>query len=1254
MSFSRLFQKVKPTTRRDRSSTPQAEAPSAPPVRPLGLAILVEGTDPVVDIVAIHGLNGHREHTWTATGDKHWLRDFLPADLPNVRILCWGYDANTHSTSGVSCQYLYDHARELVADLSRKRELTKSRERPIIFVAHSLGGIIVKSALIHSDAAREGALVEHRSIKTSTHGILFMGTPHQGGNGVQLGRVLVNVASIFISADDHLLKHLERDSEWLQQQLGQYGPISTDFVTKFAYEALKTPTPFGQIMVVPKASAVVPGQANGEPIVIHADHINMVKFASREDPNYVKVSEVLQIMAANAPKNIQSMWVMEKRLTEARLGTERIDKRWGVGKTQVALKLAYWIKEKREYSVLWVPASSKESFNEAYLAIARDLGIHVTDNKDPRIALKQHLSSSECGKWLLIIDNADDEDILYVSQDNFNGVHDYLPQSDDGVILFTTRYSRVATSVAGGNVVDLEEMSYNEASSFMRQSLVKGLYDDGAVLKKLLEDLTHLPLAIAQAAAYMNENRTSMEAYLGLLRNTKQDMIELLSSNFHDRTRYKDKKSQHPVATTWFVSFNKIHEVNQQAAGLLMFLSCIEPKGIPRSILPKLPSEQQMTAAMGTLCAYAFLTQRGNTKVYDMHRLVHLATEIWIERQREENQAEDLAIKTRENALQQVAKVFPSDAYENRYLWKEYMPHALKLLGNEMLDAVERLSLGYWAGLCLMVDGRTKDAIKLLEHVVEVRKTTLGERHPNRLASQRVLAGAYEADGRVKDAIKLLEHVVEVHKTTLDEGHPSRLASQHELARAYRADGRVKDAIKLLEYVIEVRKTTLDEGHPSRLSSQHELARAYHADGRVKDAIKLLEHVVEVEKTTLDEGHPNRLASQHELAGAYRADGRVKDAIKLLEHVVEVQKTTLDEGHPDRLASQHALAVAYQADGQRILDFNARLSYASAAYQLESMDPAGASAGSPETNSPTSPRKSRILSHRQDVDSYQQVEPHGMLAQPCMPHHILGREPACSPLVKAADKSSPTTDTKIDESGRKLTYAELIHMAFCSSETRQMRLSELYLWFEQNTRRANSGNKRWQKSIRSNLSQNKAFERLDGKSPYWRLVGAGLTAFQPTRKPRANRKKTIKALTADRNSAASSYAFKSCDVLQENMSEVRRGHNSSWSLEGSAPHSTSPEHNQPEGGHSSSYPKASLITSTQDGLEYMSDPRWAWNLDSRRYVNWPYCSCFCSQHQFGWTDVNSTLQLRTNSGGFPPTLATVGVRPSPHSEMHVH
>ncbi|KAK0739028.1 hypothetical protein B0T21DRAFT_135581 [Apiosordaria backusii] len=169
---------------------------------PHGLKVVVEGENPLVDIVAVHGLDGHRDRTWTADNQVNWLHDLLPHDIPHARVLCWGYDANTRSSDRVSCHYLYDHARTLVSELCQERKHSDSVERPIQFIAYSLGGIVVKSALIHSDATRRGALEEHRSIKISTYGIIFLGTPHQGANGVQLGKLLVNIASLFVPADD--------------------------------------------------------------------------------------------------------------------------------------------------------------------------------------------------------------------------------------------------------------------------------------------------------------------------------------------------------------------------------------------------------------------------------------------------------------------------------------------------------------------------------------------------------------------------------------------------------------------------------------------------------------------------------------------------------------------------------------------------------------------------------------------------------------------------------------------------------------------------------------------------------------------------------------------------------------------------------------------------------------------------------------------------------------------------------------------
>jgi hypothetical protein len=73
-------------------------------------------------IVAVHGLNGHREKSWTDDqSGVLWLRDLLPHQLPNVRVLTFGYDADTLRLSGVSQLSLNDHATSLVEELVRCR-----------------------------------------------------------------------------------------------------------------------------------------------------------------------------------------------------------------------------------------------------------------------------------------------------------------------------------------------------------------------------------------------------------------------------------------------------------------------------------------------------------------------------------------------------------------------------------------------------------------------------------------------------------------------------------------------------------------------------------------------------------------------------------------------------------------------------------------------------------------------------------------------------------------------------------------------------------------------------------------------------------------------------------------------------------------------------------------------------------------------------------------------------------------------------
>ncbi|OAG43855.1 hypothetical protein AYO21_02082 [Fonsecaea monophora] len=586
----------------------------------------------------------------------------------------------------------------------------------------------------------------------------------------------------------------------------------------------------------------------------------------------------------------------------------------GVGKTQVAFQIAYWTKEhKPDHSVFWVSALSGASFEQAYTEISKKLTVRKSsEDEDVRESVRRWLESDESGKWLLVVDNADAMDVLFGSPENPDGIFQYLPESDHGRILFTTRSREVANAVEG-EMVELAQMSAEEAKSLLEKSLEKSLVREDLLrndkgVAELLQELTYLPLAITQAAAYLSRNRVTITKYMELLRGTEQDMVGLMSREFHDSTR--PRGSRHAVATTWLVSFHQIRQSDPAAADLLMFLSCIDPKAVPQSILPLFPTEEAMVFALGTLDAYAFVVRRGNSDTFDIHSLVHLATRIWV-------RGEGVAARVEENAVQHVTSVFPSSDYSQRDLWRAYLPHALRLLQrDDTADLVERYNLYSKAGLCLQVDGRIKEAVRCFQECYDWRREHLDEDHRDRLASQHALAIAYRADGQVKEAVTLLEEVVRIKGQTLAKDHRDRLASQHELAGAYRANGQVKEAVMLLEEVMRIREQTLAEDHRDRLASQHALAIAYEANGQVKEAVTLLEEVVRIERQTLAEDHPSRLASQHALAIAYKANGQVKEAVTLLEEVVRIEGQTLAEDHPSRLASQHALAIAYEANGQ--------------------------------------------------------------------------------------------------------------------------------------------------------------------------------------------------------------------------------------------------------------------------------------------------------------------------------------------------
>ena len=98
-----------------------------------------------------------------------WPQDLLPKAIPDCRIVSWGYNVDLHVTRGsTSTATVFDHARTLLSDLADVRVTEEERKRPIIFVAHSLGGIVVKDVRAHAQSSSVSPLTAFAG-----HEILF-------------------------------------------------------------------------------------------------------------------------------------------------------------------------------------------------------------------------------------------------------------------------------------------------------------------------------------------------------------------------------------------------------------------------------------------------------------------------------------------------------------------------------------------------------------------------------------------------------------------------------------------------------------------------------------------------------------------------------------------------------------------------------------------------------------------------------------------------------------------------------------------------------------------------------------------------------------------------------------------------------------------------------------------------------------------------------------------------------------------------
>jgi tetratricopeptide (TPR) repeat protein len=585
----------------------------------------------------------------------------------------------------------------------------------------------------------------------------------------------------------------------------------------------------------------------------------------------------------------------------------------GIGKTQLLLELVYRNRDKyKNCSVIWILASNMESLQQGYLDVARQLNIPGSDkhNADAKKLVQDYLSNEITGRWLLVFDNTDDVSMwITKSGPASSRLIDYLPRSEQGCIVFTTRDRKAAVKLASQNVVEVPEMDDEVAVQLLQKCLINPeLVDNKPDTATLLKELTYLPLAIVQAAAYINENDIAFADYLSLLADQEEVVIDLLSEEFEDDGRYASMKN--PVATTWLISFEQIRQRDTLAAEYLSFMACMDPRDIPKSILPEGASRKKELDAIGTLTAYSFVIKRSDL-AFDLHRLVHLATRNWL-------QQNHLISQCTEKAIVRLEEVFPNSNHQNRAKWRTYFPHARYILNSNLLekDLDSRIDLLWKYGTCLKEDGRWNDAEAAIVEVLAAEERKFGTEHRSTLISMDSLASILWNLGRPKEAEDLGVKVLEKSKRVLGPEHPLTLATLSNLATTYMKQGRFKEAGELNVQVLETKKKVLGPENPETLTVMGNLASTYLNQGRWKEAEELQLEVLETKKRVLGQEDPSTLATMSNLATTYAEQGCWKEAEDLEVQLFESRKRVLGEEHPHTLISMSNLASMYYAQGR--------------------------------------------------------------------------------------------------------------------------------------------------------------------------------------------------------------------------------------------------------------------------------------------------------------------------------------------------
>ena len=586
----------------------------------------------------------------------------------------------------------------------------------------------------------------------------------------------------------------------------------------------------------------------------------------------------------------------------------------GIGKTQTALEYAYRYAEEYDL-VLWVRADSREALVEQFAGLALHFGLpnHAeADQHRLAQAVKRWLETEREETWLLIFDNVDDIPM----------VKEFLPTRGNGAILLTTRLRAVGKHI---RKIELETLSREEGQQFLLARLGAAGEEKRETLPEaerqaadqLCELMGGLPLALDQAAAYIEERECSLAEYLALYQQQRADLLRL--GNRVDRQEYPDS-----VATTWLLAFERVEQASPAAADLLRLLAFLHPDAIPEAmflsgaaelgphLLAMAEDHARLQEAISIMQSYSLVRRHPETKMLSIHRMVQAVIQDGLD-------AADRHAWSERAALA-VNTAFPHVEPET---WAQCEPllaqalHVTPMIEQQQAPGEKAGRLLFETASYLQYRARYAEAEPLYLRALHIWEQQVGPEHPHVATLLTNLGILYREQGKYAEAEPLCQQALSIWEQQVDPDHAQIVVLLNNLAILNTSRGRYAEAEPLYLRALAICEQQLGMRHRETARTLNNVGNLYSFQGRYAEAEPLYQRSLRIWEQLVGPEHSRLAYPLHGLGALYHYQGKYTESEPLYQRALSINEQQLGPEHPQVAFLLTGLANLYHEQGRQ-------------------------------------------------------------------------------------------------------------------------------------------------------------------------------------------------------------------------------------------------------------------------------------------------------------------------------------------------